>query len=120
MMSASMPDASQPADAPASPEDPPQSVDLTRVIEQLMRGENLTSTQAQAALDVVMNGDASEVQTAAFLVALRVKGETRDEVTGLARSMRAHADEVRPARKPLVDTAGTGGGQEPLRFGRRA
>ena len=98
-----MPDSNQPADAPAA--------DLTRVIEQLMRGEDLTSAQAQSALDVVMNGDASEVQTAAFLVALRVKGETRDEVTGLARSMRAHADEVRPTRTPLVDTAGTGGGR---------
>jgi anthranilate phosphoribosyltransferase len=57
-----------------------------------------------------MEGRTSEVQTAAFLVALRAKGETVPELIGLARTMRALADSVEIDRADLVDTAGTGGG----------
>ena len=84
--------------------------DLTPVIERLIIGESLTSSEAEAALDFVMRGEASEVQTAALLVALRGKGETRDEIHGLVRAMRNHAEPVRSQREHLVDTAGTGGG----------
>lgn len=84
--------------------------DLTAVIERLINGESLTADEAEAALDFVMRGEASEVQTAALLVALRGKGETRDEIHGLVRAMRRHAEPVRSQREHLVDTAGTGGG----------
>ena len=84
--------------------------DLTAVIERLINGESLTADEAEAALDFVMRGEASEVQTAALLVALRGKGETREEIHGLVRAMRSHAEPVRSQREHLVDTAGTGGG----------
>jgi anthranilate phosphoribosyltransferase len=58
-----------------------------------------------------MAGDASEVQISAFLIALRTKGETQDELAGLARTMRALAVRVECGRDDLLDTAGTGGGR---------
>ena len=57
-----------------------------------------------------MSGNVGDAQTAAFLIALRTKGETRSELAGLARTMRAHALPVNTGRADLVDTAGTGGG----------
>src|SRR4051794_23929966 len=58
-----------------------------------------------------MAGNASEAQTAAVLIALRTKGETIEEIVGLAETMRALATPVRTARDDLTDTAGTGGGR---------
>ena len=58
----------------------------------------------------IMAGSVSETQTAAFLIALRTKGETVEELTGLARTMRTLAVPVRPEGDDLLDTAGTGGG----------
>src|SRR6185312_9727420 len=57
-------------------------------------------------------GNASDVQTAAVLIALRTKGETVDEIVGLARTMRAFATPVNAGRDDLIDTAGTGGGRQ--------
>ena len=62
-------------------------------------------------LSEIMAGNASEVQIGAFLIALRTKGETVDELAGLARTMRALATPVRVGRRDLLDTAGTGGGR---------
>jgi anthranilate phosphoribosyltransferase len=73
-------------------------------------GTHLTSDHASAVLDEIMEGRASEVQTAAFLVALRAKGETVAELVGLARTMRRLAASVDVDADDLVDTAGTGGG----------
>ena len=61
---------------------------LTRAIDSVASGTHLTADHASAVLDEIMEGRASEVQTAAFLVALRAKGETVAELTGLARTMR--------------------------------
>ncbi len=83
---------------------------LTRAIDAVAGGEHLTSDHASAVLDEVMEGRASEVQTGAFLVALRAKGETVPELIGLARTMRRLAASVETGRDDLVDTAGTGGG----------
>src|SRR3954452_18247893 len=58
-----------------------------------------------------MGGEATETQAAAFLIALRTKGETVDEIVGLARTMRSLAVAVRTSRDNLLDTAGTGGGR---------
>ncbi|MGZ8666186.1 MAG: anthranilate phosphoribosyltransferase [Solirubrobacterales bacterium] len=83
---------------------------LTRAIDAVCDGDHLTADHASAVLAEVMEGRAGEVQTAAFLVALRVKGETVPELVGLARTMRSLADPVSPGRAKLLDTAGTGGG----------
>src|SRR5262245_66353391 len=58
-----------------------------------------------------MAGNASEAETAAVLIALRTKGETVEEIVGLAETMRRLATPVNPGRDDLIDTAGTGGGR---------
>jgi anthranilate phosphoribosyltransferase len=83
---------------------------LTRAIDALSSGHDLPREQAGAVLGEIMRGDASESQIAGFLIALRTKGETVQEVAGLARTMRALAVRVE-AEGDLVDTAGTGGGR---------
>jgi anthranilate phosphoribosyltransferase len=83
---------------------------LTRAIDAVCSGTHLTADHASAALDEIMEGRAGEVQTGAFLVALRAKGETVAELVGLARTMRRLAAGVEPHRDDLIDTAGTGGG----------
>ncbi len=83
---------------------------VTRAIDAVCAGDHLTSDHAAAVLAEIMEGRTSEVQTAAFLIALRAKGETVPELVGLARTMRALATPVPTDRTDLVDTAGTGGG----------
>ena len=83
---------------------------LTRAIDELADGTHLTADHTSAALAEIMEGRAGEVQTGAFLIALRSKGETVAELVGLARTMRSLAEPVPCAREDLVDTAGTGGG----------
>src|SRR4051812_50047777 len=87
---------------------------LTRAIDALASGRDLPREQAGAVLGEIMRGDASESQIAAFLIALRTKGETVDELAGLAGTMRALATPVPCERVDLVDTAGAGGGGTPL------
>jgi anthranilate phosphoribosyltransferase len=83
---------------------------VTRAIDAVCAGDHLTTDHAAAVLAEIMEGRSSEVQTAAFLIALRTKGETVPELVGLARTMRSLADSVEIDRADLVDTAGTGGG----------
>jgi anthranilate phosphoribosyltransferase len=83
---------------------------LSRAIEAVCSGTHLTADHASAVLDEIMEGRAGAVQTGAFMVALRAKGETVAELVGLARTMRRLAAEVDAGRDDLVDTAGTGGG----------
>ena len=83
---------------------------LTRAIDAVCSGEHLTADHSSTVLAEIMQGRAGEVQTAAFLVALRAKGETVPELIGLARTMRSLAMPVETGRDDLVDTAGTGGG----------
>ena len=85
---------------------------LTEAIDALASGHDLSADQAAATLAEIMGGEASEVQIAGVLVALRAKGETVAELVGLARTMRAFATPVRCGREDLVDTAGTGGGRQ--------
>ena len=84
---------------------------LTSSIDALASGEDLSAERTSAVLEEIMHGNASEVQIAAFLIALRTKGETVQELAGLARAMRALATPVRVAGDRLLDTAGTGGGR---------
>ncbi|MER5499939.1 MULTISPECIES: anthranilate phosphoribosyltransferase [unclassified Streptomyces] len=78
------------------------------VLNPLLRGENLTADATAWAMDRIMSGEATDVQIAGFAVALRAKGETIDEVTGLVRAMYEHARTIEvPGR--TVDIVGTGG-----------
>src|SRR4051794_15422013 len=78
------------------------------VLSALLRGESLTADVTAWAMGEVMGGEATPAQLAAFAVALRAKGETADEVSGLVRSMLGHAHRV-IVTGPAVDTCGTGG-----------
>jgi anthranilate phosphoribosyltransferase len=85
---------------------------LTQAIDRVASGGTLTRDDAGAVLREVMEGRASEAQAAAFLIALRTKGETIDEIAGLAETMRSLAKRVDVGdRHLLLDTAGTGGGR---------
>ena len=83
---------------------------VTNAIDAIASGRDLSAREAQDVLAEIMAGSVSEAQTAAFLIALRTKGETVEELTGLARTMRTLAVPVRPEGDDLLDTAGTGGG----------
>jgi anthranilate phosphoribosyltransferase len=82
---------------------------ISETIDRLLAGDALSAGDTEAAVGLVMRGEADPAQIAGLLVALRAKGETVDELVGAARAMRAHVVAVRPARDDLVDTAGTGG-----------
>lgn len=84
---------------------------LQHAIRRLAAGEALSTDEARAAFELVMSGEASEVQIAAVLAALRVKGETPEEVAGVVQAMRGAMVRLH-AEHPgdLVDTCGTGGG----------
>jgi anthranilate phosphoribosyltransferase len=84
---------------------------LTGALDVVAGGEDLSDAAAAAAMAQIMAGEASEIQIAGFLIALRTKGETVEELAGLARTMRALATPVSVARSDLLDTAGTGGGR---------
>lgn len=83
---------------------------VSRAIDAVCAGDHLTADHAAAVLAEIMEGRADPVQTGAFLIALRAKGETVPELVGLARTMRGLAAPVSSSRADLVDTAGTGGG----------
>jgi anthranilate phosphoribosyltransferase len=83
---------------------------VSRAIDAVCAGDHLTTDHAAAVLAEIMEGRTDEVQTGAFLIALRAKGETVPELVGLARTMRSLAAAVETSREDLVDTAGTGGG----------
>jgi anthranilate phosphoribosyltransferase len=82
---------------------------ISETIDRLLAGDALSAGDTEAAVGLVMRGEADPAQIAGLLVALRAKGETVDELVGAARAMRAHVVAVRPVRDDLVDTAGTGG-----------
>ncbi|HKO37621.1 MAG TPA: anthranilate phosphoribosyltransferase [Solirubrobacterales bacterium] len=83
---------------------------VSRAIDAVCAGDHLTADHASAVLSEIMEGRADPVQTGAFLIALRAKGETVPELVGLARTMRGLAAPVATRRGDLVDTCGTGGG----------
>ncbi len=86
---------------------------LTQAIDRVAGGEDLSAADAARVLREVMEGNATEAETAGFLIALRTKGETVQEIAGLAATMRELALPVEVGGD-LVDTAGTGGGRPDL------
>lgn len=81
---------------------------LKEFLPRLATGATLTETEAEAAFNVIMSGEATPAQIGAFLMALRVRGETVDEITAAAKIMRAKATRVQ-APADAIDTCGTGG-----------
>ncbi len=84
---------------------------LTAATDALASRKDLSADQTAEVLAEIMHGEVSEIQIAGFLMALRTKGETAEELEGLARTMRALAAHVPTDREDLLDTAGTGGGR---------
>ncbi|OGB88909.1 anthranilate phosphoribosyltransferase [candidate division WOR-1 bacterium RIFCSPHIGHO2_01_FULL_53_15] len=82
---------------------------LQTAIKKVVECQNLTREEAALAMDTILQGNATPSQIAALITALRMKGETADEITGLAEKMREHAVNIYPHAKDLVDTCGTGG-----------
>ena len=84
---------------------------IQQAIHQLFAHQNLSTEQADAAMTEIMQGEATPAQVGAFLAALRMKGETIDEITGCASAMKRSAVQVRPniGDAMLVDVVGTGG-----------
>ncbi len=84
---------------------------LKPYIAALIDGRDLSEAEAETAMEIVMSGQATPAQIGAYLVGLRIKGETVEEITGSARVMRRVVNRVRPEinGQSLIDTAGTGG-----------
>lgn len=78
-------------------------------IKKIVGQQDLTRQEAAATMDMIMKGEATPSQIAAFITALRMKGEAADEITGCAEKMREHAININPKNQNLVDTCGTGG-----------
>ena len=78
-------------------------------ISQLIGGNDIGRDQARAVMTQIMSGEATDAQIGAFLVALRCKGETIEEITGCAEVMREKATRITTSRADVVDTCGTGG-----------
>src|SRR5436853_6193010 len=81
---------------------------LTPILARLMRGNELSADEIEAATGEIFEGRVSEVQASGFIVALRTKGETADELAALVRAMHRYATEVKVA-DGAIDTCGTGG-----------
>jgi anthranilate phosphoribosyltransferase len=82
---------------------------IQEALGKVLDGHDLARADARAVMNEIMRGEATPAQIGGFLVALRLKGETADEISGCAEAMRDHVLAVRPKRDDLVDTAGTGG-----------
>jgi anthranilate phosphoribosyltransferase len=82
---------------------------IKEALSKIVSRKNLTSAEAREVMREIMLGQATPAQIGAFLTALRMKGETVDEIAGCAQAMRESAIKVEPKREALVDTCGTGG-----------
>ncbi|MEO5618513.1 MAG: anthranilate phosphoribosyltransferase [Candidatus Eisenbacteria bacterium] len=82
---------------------------IQSAIGRVVTGENLTREQTRAAMEQILAGEATASQIAALAIALRMKGETPDEIAGMAEAMRRRLPVIRTRRSPLLDTCGTGG-----------
>jgi anthranilate phosphoribosyltransferase len=96
-------------DADAEGATSPAEITLPEAIERALLAEHLSVDEAEAVMLRIMGGEATPAQIGGYLAALRAKGETTAEITGFARAMRRFATAVRPSRRPLIDTCGTGG-----------
>jgi len=84
-------------------------MDIRDAIRTVVERQDLTEAEAHGALGTIMDGQATPAQIAAFITALRMKGERVEEIAGFARAMRERAQRIRPRVEDLVDVVGTGG-----------
>ena len=82
---------------------------IQAAIHTVLEGHDLGRDEAREVMGEIMDGEATPAQIGGFLVALRAKGETADEIAGCAEAMRAHVLPVHPSRTDVVDVVGTGG-----------
>ena len=82
---------------------------MKEILSKLVAGNDLTKEEAMKAQDMILSGEATQAQIACFLTALRMKGETLDEITGLAMVLRDKANTISPKVDNYVDFVGTGG-----------
>lgn len=88
--------------------DEPAAEGLRDLLLRLMQGKNLGREESKFLLDKLLEGEATDAQIAAALVALSIKGETVEELAGMAEAMRAHSVKIKSKHKNFIDTAGTG------------
>ncbi|RQD77635.1 MAG: anthranilate phosphoribosyltransferase, partial [Candidatus Syntrophonatronum acetioxidans] len=88
-----------------------QLADVKSYIDRVVKGKDLSIEESRKIMDLIMSGGATEAQIASFLTALRMKGETVEEITGCARVMREKVTRIEVNCKDMVDTCGTGGDQ---------
>ena len=81
---------------------------IKEVIGKLIEGRDLNQKEAQEVMEEIMTGGATDAQIGTFLTALRLKGETVDEITGFVRVMRSKATHIRCRTDTVLDTCGTG------------
>src|SRR3989338_8478018 len=84
---------------------------IKEAISKIVKNQDLSESEMIEVMNEIMTGAASPGQIGAFITALRIKGETVDEITGAARVMRNKASEIDVKGKKVVDTCGTGGGE---------
>ncbi|MCA0754407.1 anthranilate phosphoribosyltransferase [Paenibacillus sp. N4] len=82
---------------------------MQQALGQLIGGKDLSREQAKSVMNIIMSGEATAAQIAGVITAMRIKGETKDEITGFAEVMRAHSGRVEAEQEGLLDTCGTGG-----------
>jgi anthranilate phosphoribosyltransferase len=93
---------------PPRRDEPVRGAGLRALLLRLMRGENLSRADAASLLDALLDESATDAQIAGALVALALKGETVEELTGMAEAMRARAVRISTRHERFIDTAGTG------------
>jgi len=82
---------------------------IARAIQTVVEGAHLTGVEARAVMEIIMNGEATDAQIGAFLIAMRMKGETVEEITSFVRVMREKATRIHAGTADVLDTCGTGG-----------
>ena len=93
---------------PARRDEPEAEATVRSLLVSLMRGQDLSRADAAALLGAALDEQATDAQIAAALAVLAVKGETVDELTGMAEAMRARAIRIQCRHENFIDTAGTG------------
>ncbi|BBH20984.1 anthranilate phosphoribosyltransferase [Paenibacillus baekrokdamisoli] len=86
-----------------------ETITMQRALAALISNQDLTREEARTIMGIIMNGEATGAQIGSVVTALRMKGETKDEITGFAEAMRAHSNHVLTEQQGLLDTCGTGG-----------
>ncbi|WP_028610538.1 anthranilate phosphoribosyltransferase [Paenibacillus harenae] len=86
-----------------------ETLTMQQALGQLIRGSDLTRDEARSVMNIMMRGEATPAQIAGVITALRMKGETKDEIAGFAEVMREHSSRVNTEQEDLLDTCGTGG-----------